>query len=90
MPWFIYILLCDHKSYYVGLSGDLRKRLASHKAKHNLGTKEFQTIDLVYCETNPTRKQAEVRETQIKKWSKAKKKALIEGKFKLLKKLSKS
>ena len=86
--WYTYILHCDKKSYYVGLSGNLEKRLISHKSKRNIGTKEFHEIELVYHETYPARKQAEARETQLKKWSRAKKKALIEGNLTLLRKLS--
>lgn len=88
MAWYTYILLCDGTSYYVGLSGNLGQRLASHKAGHNIGTKEFADVELVYHETYKTRHEAELRETQLKKWSRAKKKALIEGNLALLRKLS--
>ena len=88
MAWYTYILLCDDQSYYVGLSGNLEQRIASHKAKQNIGTKEFSKIELVYHETYETRHEAELRETQLKKWSRAKKKALTEGNFVLLRKLS--
>ena len=88
--WYVYILLCDQKTYYIGLTSDVNKRLKSHKAKQNIATKEFSEIEVVYAEKYITRKEAERREIQIKKWSRAKKKALIEGNLELLKKLSKS
>ena len=88
--WFVYILLCDQKTYYIGSTSDVNKRLKSHKAKQNIATKEFSEIEVVYAEKYITRKEAERRESQIKKWSRAKKKALIEGNLELLKKLSKS
>ena len=74
MNWFTYILLCDQKYYYVGLTHDIQQRVRSHQNKENIGTKEF----------------TEYREKQLKGWSVAKKNALIEGNFELLKKLSKN
>lgn len=90
MPWHIYILLCDQKTYYVGLTSNIPQRLQSHKSKKNLGTKKFSDFELLYVEYFETRKMAELRETQLKKWSYAKKKALINGDKALLMKLSKS
>lgn len=90
MPWHIYILLCDQKTYYVGLTSNLQNRFSSHKRKENIGTKKFSKLELIYSEEFETRKQAEIRETQLKKWSVAKKKALISGNKELLIKLSKS
>jgi predicted GIY-YIG superfamily endonuclease len=90
MAWAIYILLCDQKMFYVGLSSNVDKRFISHKLKENLATKEFSEIQLVYSELYPTRKEAEQRERQLKGWSVAKKKALISGDKSLLIKLSKT
>ena len=47
-------------------------------------------VKLVYSEEYSTLQLAMKREWQIKKWTKAKKKALIEGDIELLRKLSKS
>ena len=90
MTWYTYILLCDEKIFYVGLTSNLENRLESHLNKYNIGTKKFSHIELVYSEQYPSRKLAENREIQLKKWSVAKKKALIEGNINLLKQLSKS
>ncbi|MCL5433333.1 MAG: GIY-YIG nuclease family protein [Patescibacteria group bacterium] len=90
MAWHIYILLCDQKIYYVGLSSDILKRFKSHQLGENPATKKFSDLKLVYSEDFNTRKEAEIRETQLKKWSFAKKKALIESNLELLKKLSKN
>ncbi len=89
MEWFVYILLCDEKTYYVGLTSNLSERLRSHKSRYNFGTKEFSHIELVYSEKQPDRKSAENRESQIKRWTHAKKKALVDGNIELLKQLSK-
>ena len=88
--WYLYILLCDQKQYYVGLTSNIKNRIKSHRKKNNIATKEFSDLVLVYTERFKTRKEAERRESQIKKWTKAKKKALIERDIELLKKLSKS
>jgi len=90
MSWYTYILLCDNKSYYVGLTSNLKNRLRSHRNKENMGTKEYGIIQLAYSEAHDTRPEAEFREKQIKRWSRAKKNALIRGDIELLKKLSKS
>ena len=90
MSWYIYILLCDKKTYYVGLTGTPHKRLQSHKRKENLGTKEFSSIELVYIAEFSTRRLAEDRERRLKGWTVAKKKALIDGDLVLLKRLSKT
>jgi len=90
MPWYIYILLCDGKFYYVGLTHDVDERLRSHRRRENISTKEFATVLLMYTERFVTRDEAEVREKQLKGWSVAKKKALIYGDLDKLKTLSKS
>jgi len=81
MHWAIYILLCDQKTFYIGLSSNVDKRVSSHKLKQNLATKEFSDIELVYVESYPTRKQAERREKQLKGWTRKKKEMLINGKW---------
>jgi len=88
--WKLYILFCDQKTYYIGITSNIEQRLVSHRDKQNLATKEFSDFMLVYTEDYPNRKEAEKRETQLKKWSFAKKKSLIEGNLELLKQLSKN
>lgn len=70
--WNVYILLCDQKTYYIGLTSNINNRLRSHKARENIATKEFSDLRIVYTEKYRTRKEAEKREIQLKKWSKAK------------------
>ena len=86
--YFVYILFCDRKTYYVGYAGNLKRRLDQHKQKESIYTKKFSDITLVYFERYEKPKVAKSREKQIKKWSIAKKKALIEGDIDNLKKLS--
>ncbi|MBU4369876.1 GIY-YIG nuclease family protein [Patescibacteria group bacterium] len=89
MFWYTYILFCDQKIFYVGITNNLRKRVEQHKKKQSPYTKKFSDIKLVYFEKYESRRQAEKREIEIKKWSIAKKKSLIRGDIELLKKLSK-
>jgi putative endonuclease len=90
MPWFVYILLCDQKTYYIGLTHNLQQRLKSHQSKANIATKEFSDLQLIYHEQYATRQEAERREKQLKGWTVAKKKALVEGNKELLIQLSKT
>lgn len=82
-PWVVYMLLCDEKTFYIGLTHDLEQRVISHQSKENIATKEFSDLKLVYHEEYKTRSEAEKREQQLKRWTFAKKKALIEGDKKL-------
>lgn len=88
MPYFLYILLCNQKTYYVGITDNLERRLNEHKNKKSFYTKQFSDIKMVYSEKFNNKIIAEKRELQIKGWSNAKKKALIQGNIKKLVKLS--
>lgn len=90
MPWFVYILLCDQKTFYIGITHDLDNRVIEHKNKQSFFTKKFSEIELVYSEELMNKFAAEKREKQLKGWSFAKKKALIKGDKTLLVTLSKS
>jgi putative endonuclease len=74
MNWYTYILLCDQKIFYVGMTSDLERRVKQHKEKQSLFTKKFSEIDLVYSEKSETKELAEKREKQLKGWSFARKK----------------
>jgi predicted GIY-YIG superfamily endonuclease len=50
MPYFIYILLCNQKTYYVGITDNLERRLNEHKNKKSFYTKQFSDINMVYSE----------------------------------------
>ena len=77
--WYVYMLLCDQKTYYIGITNDLRKRLNEHRNKMSLYTSRFSDIKLVYCEEYIGKYEAAKREKQLKGWSNAKKHMLIEG-----------
>ncbi len=79
--WYIYMLLCDQKTFYVGITNNLKNRILNHKNKKSLFTKKFSDFELVYCEKSLNRHQAALREKQIKGWSHTKKQMLIDGKL---------
>ena len=88
---FVYILKCADGSFYVGSATDIEGRLK----RHNSGNGAVYTtlrlpVKLVYQEPYKKLGNAVKRERQIKKWSRAKKEALINGELESLKKLSKS
>ena len=79
--WYVYLLLCDQKTFYVGITPDLKNRLYEHRNKKSFFTKKFYDIQLVYCEKYPDKFVAAKREKQLKCWSVAKKMLLIKGKL---------
>lgn len=79
MPWFVYILFCDSKKYYIGMTNNIERRLNQHHAGYSFYTKQYSKIELKYFEKLNNFREAENREKQIKGWSVAKKKALIEN-----------
>ncbi len=91
MTFHVYILLCADGSYYVGQTSDLDERLATHQSGGGpTYTSARLPVQLVYSETFPSRAQAMTRESQLKKWSRAKKEALISGDGETLRRLSQS
>jgi putative endonuclease len=79
--WFVYLLVCDQKTYYVGITDNLVSRLKSHKNKQSFFTKKFSDIELVYCEKYGTKHGAAKREKQLKGWGREKKQMLVGGKL---------
>ena len=63
------------------------KEHKSKKSKSAKYTRIFDFVELVYTEEYQTRKESMRREIQLKKWSHAKKEALIIGDIIALKKL---
>lgn len=79
--WYVYMLLCDQKTFYIGITSDIIKRYKQHENKQSFFTKKFFDIKLVYCERYLSEHLAAIREKQIKGWSRAKKQMLVEGKL---------
>ena len=84
-PFFTYILRCSDGSYYAGHTDELTKRVAEHE--HGDGcawTRTRLPVDLVWSQEFQTREEAKAAEQRIKRWSRAKKEALIDGRLDLL------
>ena len=85
---YVYILKCADATYYTGVTNNLEKRFK----QHNLGLdKESYTysrrpLEIVYHEKFTNFRLAIEWETRIKKWSRKKKEALIDGNWEELKK----
>ena len=90
MVWYTYILQCENGSYYVGHTSDLEARLALHnEGKGSTHTAKYRPVHLVYSEPHMDQTSAMARERQLKKWSRAKKEALIAKDYVRLKDLAK-
>lgn len=77
-----YTYILSNKSnttLYIGVTNELERRVAEHRAGINPGfTKKYNCHKLVYFESFSDIEQAIAREKQLKKWSRAKKDALID------------
>src|SRR5689334_14111017 len=81
MKCYVYIMANTYsRVLYVGMTGDLPRRVWEHKSKSIPGfTADYNITSLVYFEELDGPKAAIAREKQIKGWSRAKKVALIES-----------
>jgi len=87
----VYILECSDGSYYTGSTNNVERRLAQHRCGEGAKyTKNRRPVKLAYCEAFERVDEAFYREKQVQGWSRAKKKALIDGRFDDLPKLSAS
>jgi putative endonuclease len=90
-PFFVYILRCSDGSLYVGHSANISDRVAAHNAGRGAAwTARRMPVVLAFTEWCASEEDAVRRERQIKRWTHAKKEALIEGNLTRLKELSKS
>lgn len=87
----VYILECSDQSYYTGVINNLEKRIAEHKygIDPKCYTYKRRPLELKFVEEFNDVNQAIAREKQLKRWTKRKKKALIEHNFEELVRLSK-
>jgi predicted GIY-YIG superfamily endonuclease len=88
--FFVYILRCVDDSFYVGHTSNVDERLKVHNDGGGaLWTACRRPVVLVYSEPQPSEEQAIARERQLKRWTHAKKLALINGERATLKALAK-
>ena len=68
MSWFVYILRCGDGTLYTGVTDDVQRRLAAHRAgKGAKYTRGRGPLELVYTQEQPDKSTALRREFQIKK-----------------------
>jgi putative endonuclease len=87
----IYILRCSDGSYYVGSTREaLETRIAQHNAAAFQGyTAARRPVELIFSQWFDRITDAIENERKLKKWTRAKKEALIRGDFESLRLLSK-
>ena len=89
MQFYVYLLRCCEGSYYAGHTEDLESRLWQHQ--QGIGCdwpRSRRPVELVWCESAPTRDEALAFERRIKGWTRAKKEALIAGDWQEIVRLS--
>jgi putative endonuclease len=81
MAW-VYIVECADGFYYTGSTVDLERRLWEHNQGIGANfTKKRLPVKLVFAEQSDSVETAFIREKQVQGWSRAKKLALIEGRW---------
>ena len=75
--WTVYLLLCDQKIIYTGITNDLEHRLKQHRNNNSTYTKKFSDLKLIHSENYKTKTEAAEREKEIKGWNRNKKLGLI-------------
>ena len=80
---FVYILKCSDNTYYTGITSNLEKRLFQHSSGFykNCYTFKRGPVKIVFYTEFTDIKLAIEKEKQIKKWSRVKKEALINGDY---------
>src|SRR3989442_650578 len=78
--WYVYILASLRRILYIGITGNLEKRLGYHRSLENANafTARYGITRLVHVEEFTDPKQAISREKQLKGWRRSKKLRLIE------------
>ena len=79
--WFVYILECNDKSLYTGITNNLEKRIEQHNSSADGAkyTRPRRPVKYVYQEIQLNRSEATKREIAIKKLKRAEKLKLIES-----------
>lgn len=88
--YYVYILKCSDDSYYTGFTNNIERRLAEHQSGKNPDCYTYfkRPVELVFGEYFLNPNDAIAFEKQVKGWSRAKKKALIERNWDRIKVLS--
>ena len=78
MGWFVYILRCGDGTLYTGMTDDVPRRLAAHRAgKGAKYTRGRGPLELLYTQQLPDRSAALRREAEIKRLRREEKERMI-------------
>lgn len=88
---YVYILKCSDNSYYTGVTSNLHQRMFQHDTAFypDCYTANKRPLELVFYAEFTDINLAFEKEKQIKKWSRVKKEALINGDYDALPNLAK-
>lgn len=78
--YFVYLIECNDKSIYTGITTNVARRFSEHKI--GIGghyTRSKQVVRVLYSEQFKTRGEALRREVEIKGWRREKKLALVKS-----------
>jgi len=91
MSAYLYILRLKSEDLYIGATLNLGQRTEEHfEGRACNTTKNDPPLVLIHLERYSTFKDARRREDQLKRWTRAKKEALVSGDMHSLKELAKS
>ena len=81
--YYVYILECSDKSFYVGVTSQLSERVKQHNSEDYPNTYVYKRrpAKLVWYAQFSNPQMAIDKEKQIKKWSRSKKQSLINGDY---------
>ena len=88
--WTVYIAICKDGKLYTGITENLARRSKEHTRRGSHFTSYNPAQKVFAVDKYPNRLDAEKRESQIKRWGRNKKLALMEGDLNKLRELSKS
>lgn len=78
LAWYVYILRCGDGTLYTGITDDVLRRLAAHRAGRGAKyTRGRGPLELVWQEEVPNKSAALRREYQLKQLSRSEKEQLI-------------
>jgi len=88
--YYVYLLRCRDSSFYTGITNNVDRRVDEHNAGLNQDSYTYSRrpvkLEFIQEFTDPV--QAIAFEKKLKKWSRAKKEALIKGDFDLIQTLA--
>ena len=89
MPFYVYMLHCADGSFSTGHTDNLERRIQQHRTGELGGyTAGRRPVRLVFDQEVATREEARSLERQVKRWSRAKKAALVAGNWRAIRRLA--